>query len=97
MSRTITSVAPTPPPNTSAARKKLMQDGFGYEQVAERIRQAGDAGKRLAASGLSRKAVVVLIQSATGYPKTVIEGVLDALPKLPDWALKDWAGGKAKS
>lgn len=51
-------------------------------RIAQSIRTAAEMGKRLNASGLNRRAVVILLQDATGVPQRDIKLILDALPRL---------------
>lgn len=58
-----------------------------YAKVAQAIQRVGELGKRLSASGLSRRAVLVLLHDATKVPIRDIKLVLDELEALADWAL----------
>lgn len=58
------------------------------EILAEAIVRIGDSVAKLNASGLNRRAVVVLLRDATGLGKKDIETVLDALPRLRGWYCK---------
>lgn len=51
-------------------------------RIALSIRTAAEMGKRLNACGLNRRAVVILLQDATGVSQRDIKLILDALPKL---------------
>lgn len=55
------------------------------EILAEAITRIGDGFRELQASGLNRKAIVVLLRDATGLGKRDIETVLDALARLRGW------------
>jgi hypothetical protein len=66
---------------------KTAEQGADYERIATAVRQIGDIGKKLNASGLNRKAVILLIHDATNVPKRDIKLILDALPNLPRWYL----------
>jgi phenylpyruvate tautomerase PptA (4-oxalocrotonate tautomerase family) len=50
--------------------------------LAEAIVALGEAVQKLDRSGLNRKAIVILLQDITKLPRTTIEIVLDAIPKL---------------
>jgi hypothetical protein len=56
-------------------------------RVVESIRAIGDAGQRIAKSGLSDRAVRVLLADITGLPLSTIKKVLDGLVVLPSVAL----------
>lgn len=66
-----------------------------YERIARSINRAGEVGKRLTASGLSRRAVVVLLHDATGVPMKDIRCVLDSLETLASWCLASKRKGEA--
>lgn len=53
-------------------------------EMPDLIRQLDAAVKRLAASGLTRRALVVLLADVSGVNKTNVGKVLDALPKLAE-------------
>lgn len=71
MSKTVRVVKSDPPETT--------------EILAEAIVRLGDAVKKLDASGLNRKAIVLLLQDATKVPKRDIIAILDAIPRLRGW------------
>jgi len=52
--------------------------------LAQAILDISSAAKKLAASGLNRKAIVVLLRDSSGQPKYVVEQVLDALEQLAE-------------
>jgi len=58
------------------------------EILAEAIVRIGDAVTKLNASGLNKKAIVLLLNDATKVNKTEIIKILDALPKLRGWYCK---------
>jgi hypothetical protein len=55
------------------------------EILAEAITRIGAGFSSLVASGLNKKAIVVLIQAETKLPQRDIIAVLDALPRLRGW------------
>ena len=59
------------------------------EILAEAIVRIGEAAARLNASGLNRKAIVLMLHDATKVGKKDIETVLDALPRLRGWYCKN--------
>lgn len=52
-------------------------------QIRRAIREIGDLGKRLKASGLNQRAVIVLLQDSTGVPLMTIKRVLDGIDEIP--------------
>lgn len=58
------------------------------EILAEAIVRIGDAVAKLNASGLNRKAIVLLLADATKVSRTDIGKILDALPRLRGWYCK---------
>jgi len=52
--------------------------------LAQAILDISSAAKKLAASGLNRKAIVALLRDSSGQPKYVVEQVLDALEQLAE-------------
>mgnify|MGYP000019248453 CR=1 FL=1 len=60
--------------------------------LADVIRQVSEGFKRLKASGLNRRAVVVLLADSTGLGKKAVEKVLDGLDTLA----KDYTTNKGK-
>lgn len=71
----------------NAAVKTVEPTADDYKRIAESILRVGDVGKRLAASGLSRRAILVLLRDATNLPMGDIKLVLDALPQLSKFYL----------
>ena len=55
------------------------------EILAAAITNISDGLTKLLASGLNRKAIIVLIQAETRQSRTEIEAVLDALARLKGW------------
>lgn len=58
------------------------------EILAEAIVRLGDAVKKLDASGMNRKAIILLLNDATKVNKTDIAAILDAIPRLRGWYCK---------
>lgn len=58
-------------------------------KLAEAIRRIDKGMKEVAVAGLSRKALVVLINEATGVAKRDINSVLDGLESLGETFLED--------
>jgi hypothetical protein len=58
------------------------------EILAEAIVRIGDSVVKLNASGLNRKAIIILLQAETKLSRRDIETVLDALPRLRGWYCK---------
>jgi hypothetical protein len=58
-----------------------------YMKVAEAVKRMRDVGKALSASGLSQRAVTVLLQDATGLTKKDILAVLNAIDNIPKFYL----------
>lgn len=55
------------------------------EILAEAIVNIGAAARKLEASGLNKKAIVILLQAQTKLPQRDITLVLDSLPQLERW------------
>lgn len=55
------------------------------EILAEAITRIGDAAAALKANGLNQKAIILLLNDATGIGKKDIALILDALPRLRGW------------
>lgn len=55
------------------------------EILAESIVRLGEAVKKLDASGMNRKAIVLLLHDVTKVGKRDIEDILDAIPRLRGW------------
>ena len=55
------------------------------EMLADSIVRISDALTNLEASGVNRKAIVILIQAATKVSRRDIEAVLDAQKRLAGW------------
>jgi hypothetical protein len=58
------------------------------EILAEAITRLGDSVAKLNASGLNKKAILILLQDATKLPRKDIQAVLDAIPRLRGWYCK---------
>lgn len=58
------------------------------EILAEAIVRLGEAVRKLDASGMNRKAIVLLLHDATKVNKTDIAAILDAIPRLRGWYCK---------
>jgi hypothetical protein len=58
------------------------------EVLAQAIVEIGKAAKRLAASSLNRKAVVVLLSHQTGLGQGVVKAVLDGIADLESTYLR---------
>jgi hypothetical protein len=58
-----------------------------YKKIVESINKLSDTALDLEASGLSTKAVLVLLAHSTGLPQKTIKVVLEALPELRNWCL----------
>ena len=67
---------------------KKSEPAESTEVLAEAIVNIGNAAKKLYASGLNRKAVIVLIQAETRLSRKDIALVLDILPQLERWYCK---------
>lgn len=52
------------------------------KDIAESIREFDNVAKALADSGLSERAMLILIKDCTGVPHKQIKKVLDSLPQL---------------
>jgi hypothetical protein len=55
------------------------------EILAEAIVSIGKGAAQLSASGLNKRAILVLLHDRTKLPMRDIETVLDALPRLASW------------
>ena len=55
------------------------------EILAEAIVNIGNAAKKLLASGINKRAVIILLQAETKLSQRDIRTVLDALPQLERW------------
>jgi hypothetical protein len=72
---------------SAPSRKKVTvrqneEEPVEVEVLAQAIVDIGKAAKRLAASRLNRKAVIVLLAHQTGIGQTVISNVLDGIEAL---------------
>lgn len=74
-------------PKTSSLSQEKKPTREDFKQIAEGIARLGDTAKALRASGLSRKAVVVLLKHSTGMSAKDITNVLDNLEDLKRWCL----------
>lgn len=70
-----------------AAPKPAEPGPDDFRRIAESIQKIADTGRALHASGLSRRALVVLLADATGLRRGDIGLILDALPKLRTYFL----------
>lgn len=68
-----------------AAPKQLQASD--YQLIAQRIRQMVEFGKGMSDCGLTRRAIVALLQESTKLPKRDIELVLDGIDGLKNWVL----------
>jgi hypothetical protein len=59
-----------------------------YERIAQSVQRISDVGRSLAESGLSRRAVLVLLHDATNVSMRDLKCVLDALPNMATWYLE---------
>ena len=55
------------------------------EILAEAIVRIGESFQKLQASGLNKRAIIILIQAETKLSQRDITLVLDALPRLKSW------------
>lgn len=55
------------------------------EILAEAIVSIGQAAEKLMASGINKKAVIILLQAQTKLSQRDIRLVLDSLPQLERW------------
>jgi uncharacterized protein with von Willebrand factor type A (vWA) domain len=55
------------------------------EILAEAITRIGNSVAVLNSNGLNKRAIVLLLQDATGLKRSDITLILDALPKLRGW------------
>lgn len=53
-----------------------------FARIAKSIKTAAEIGRSLKASGLNRRAIIVLLQDATKCSVKDIKLILDALPQL---------------
>lgn len=58
------------------------------EILAQHIKAMSDVGKKLAASSMKQKTVLVLLNHTTGVAQKDIKKILDALPQLEKIYLK---------
>jgi hypothetical protein len=75
----------------SAKKVVVKQDAekpVEVEVLAQAIIEIGKASKRLAASSLNRKAVVVLLSHSTGLGQGTIKAVLDGIADLESTYLR---------
>lgn len=72
-------------PNTMLPVQKHVDVHEDVQLLASDIKKLSEAAAKMQASGLNRRALVVLLYDATsGVSKTAIEAVLDALPLLAE-------------
>lgn len=62
--------------------KENVDDVVQPEVLASAIRDIGAAAKKLAASGLNRKAIVLLVADSSKCSRGAVNAVLDALASL---------------
>lgn len=55
------------------------------EILADAIVRLSEAHEKLKSSGLNRKAIILLLNDATGVGKRDIATILDAMPRLRGW------------
>lgn len=65
--------------------KKNEENPETPEILAEAIVRIGEGLQKLSASGLNKKAIIVLVQDRTKLPQRDIESVIDALAQLKGW------------
>lgn len=70
------------------SRQKVAPTPTDYQRVAESIAKVSDAAKALRSSGLSRKAVEVLISHQTKIPQRDVRLVLEGAEDLAKWCLE---------
>lgn len=61
----------------------------GFEGLARAVRKLADAAERIENSGLSRRALVLLLADASGLGKREVERLLGALSSLKERFLSD--------
>lgn len=70
------------------ATVKIVKDAANPESteiLAAAITKISEGFTSLLASGLNKRAIVVLLQAETKLPQRDITAVLDALPRLKGW------------
>lgn len=70
------------------------EDQVPAEVLAESIKKIGTAVEKLSAAGLSERAIVLLLQNASGESKTATQNVLWGLRNLEKLFLKPKANEK---
>jgi len=78
--------------NKNIKIKKNEEKPESVELLAKSILQVADGFQKVLNSSLSRRALIVLLQDGIGtskISKTQIKLVLEALPRLKGWYLKD--------
>lgn len=58
-----------------------------FRRIADSIGRVSDMGKALRDSGLTQRAVLLLLQDLTGVPRGDIQLILNALPQLRTYFL----------
>lgn len=71
--------------NSAEEAEKIEQAEIEVVELGEALLRVADAGKKLLESGLTERAVVVLLHDYTGVSKTEIKVILNALPNLGDY------------
>ena len=70
---------------TERVKVKKSEPPESKEILAEAIVNIGNAAKKLQASGINKRAIIILLQAETKLPQGTIRLVLDALPQLERW------------
>lgn len=64
----------------------MILDADVAKDMANTLRQVSKAIETMLSAGLKREAIIVLVQSRTGYPKKEIDAILTSLQELEsDW------------
>ena len=67
---------------TDELATEVIEAAEASQDVAEALRAVADAGDRLLASGLTKRALIVLLRDKTGLSMGGIRLLLEALPAL---------------
>lgn len=70
---------------TARVKVKKSEPPETKEILAEAIISLGKAANKLQASGINKKAVIILLQAHTKLPQRDIKLILDSLPQLERW------------